>query len=85
MRICNNDTTADTNFESYFEIQLECGEMAVPTAATFNSFDSTIAVSVVTDTENVVCVYELSLITSSCLTNITLVVMERELLDSLVR
>ena len=63
VRICNNDTTAFTAFDSYFEIQLECGTyygIAVPTAATFVSLDSTIAVSVATDTENLLCVYELS-------------------------
>ena len=65
VRICNNDTsppTSENSFSSYFEMQLECGssETAVPTAATFVSSDLTVVVTIATDTDNFMCVYELA-------------------------
>ena len=71
VRLCNNDTSNDMIFTSYFEIKLKCIAMGVteqpsPTAATFipfpNSFGvDSIIISVVDsfDSENDVCVYSL--------------------------
>ena len=65
VRICNNDTshpTSEKKISSYFEMQLECGssETAVPAAATFVSSDLTVVVTIATDTDNFMCVYELA-------------------------
>ena len=71
VRLCNNDTSNDMIFTSYFEIKLKCiamgvTEQPVPTAATFlpspNPFGvDSIVISVVdsSDSENDVCVYSL--------------------------
>ena len=71
VRLCNNDTSNDMVFTSYFEIKLKCiasgvTEQPLPTAATFlpspNPFGvDSIIISVVdsSDSENDVCVYSL--------------------------
>ena len=64
VRICNNDTTPDGDFASYFEIKLACGDLdTVPTAASYSSLDQTITLSVVRgEIENFMCIFEISYI-----------------------
>ena len=61
VRLCHNDSTLDRAFASHFEIKLQCGDPdLVPTAVSYSPTDQTVTVSVATETDNSLCVFELS-------------------------